>query len=82
MTKVGVDLGLFTSLSQYKGKALSVDELAQKSAVHPEPLLVKRVLRFFASHSLVSQVDAEHYSANALTDALATAPYEGGVVHS
>lgn len=67
---IGVETGLFDVLSGLKGAPATNAELAAKTGV--EPALLKRLLRYYQSFGIVSQLGDDLYGANNITRALVT----------
>ncbi|TLD23976.1 hypothetical protein PspLS_06418 [Pyricularia sp. CBS 133598] len=81
MAKVGVDKHIFEILTQAKqdNKPLSHAELAAKTGF--EPVMMKRVLRYWGSMGTVHQVEEDKYTANNVTEALASAQGRTAITH-
>ncbi|KAI1129770.1 S-adenosyl-L-methionine-dependent methyltransferase [Nemania abortiva] len=65
---IGVETGLFDVLTALKGTLATNAELAEKTGV--DPALMKRLLRYYQSVGIVSQLDDDQYGANNITRAL------------
>ncbi|KAI1424214.1 S-adenosyl-L-methionine-dependent methyltransferase [Xylaria sp. FL1777] len=65
---IGVETGLFDVLSGLKGAVATHAELVEKTNV--DPALLKRLLRYYQSFGIVSQLDDDEFAANNITRAL------------
>ncbi|KAH8846209.1 hypothetical protein MCOR27_001004 [Pyricularia oryzae] len=81
MAKVGVDKKIFEILAQAKrdNQPLSHAELAAKTGV--EPAMMKRILRYWGSMGTITQVEVDKYTANNVTEALASAQGRTAITH-
>lgn len=78
---VGVKKGVFEALSEAKGegKLLTNASLADKTGI--DPGLLKRILRYWESLGTISQPEEEGYTANNVTDALASVQGRTAIIH-
>ncbi|KAI3325423.1 S-adenosyl-L-methionine-dependent methyltransferase [Xylariaceae sp. AK1471] len=65
---IGVETGLFDVLSDLRGVTATNAELARKTSVNP--VLLRRLLRYYQSFGIVSQPGDDQYGANNITRAL------------
>ncbi|KAI0968359.1 S-adenosyl-L-methionine-dependent methyltransferase [Xylaria arbuscula] len=65
---VGVETGLLDILAGLKGAVATHAELVDKTSV--DPALLKRLLRYYQSFGIVSQLDDDEFAANSITRAL------------
>ena len=79
MVQVGVDLGLYRTLSQDPHKRWSLSELSTKLST--DSALLYRLLRYLVAFDLVRESEDGTYTANSTTEWLATPGAEGGVKH-
>lgn len=81
LAKVGVDKGVFEILAEAKrgGKILTNASLADKAGI--DPVLLKRILRYWQSLGTISQPDEDGYTANNVTDALASVQGRTAIIH-
>ncbi|KAI6305198.1 hypothetical protein MCOR34_008678 [Pyricularia oryzae] len=81
MAKVGVDKKIFEILAQAKrdNQPLSHAELAAKTGV--ESAMMKRILRYWGSMGTITQVEVDKYTANNVTEALASAQGRTAITH-
>lgn len=70
MIKIGNSLGVFEALAK-SDSPLSIDQLAKPTGGDPQ--LVHRLLRYFAGHRLVKEVNKDHFAASQHTKTLANA---------
>jgi len=68
MVRVGCDLGLFGLLSE-KESPVSLDEIATTTG--KDPVMLTRILRYLASHGMVRETSAGHFTASKVTHNLA-----------
>ncbi|KAI0141209.1 S-adenosyl-L-methionine-dependent methyltransferase [Xylariaceae sp. FL1272] len=73
--EVGVETGLFETL--VKQKSATTAELAKATKV--DPVMMKRLLRYYQSFGMVDQTDADTFRANNITSALVTLGGTAGV---
>ncbi|KAK6196489.1 hypothetical protein LQW54_011482 [Pestalotiopsis sp. IQ-011] len=67
MIQVGRDMGLFDALNETE-KKLKIDEIADK--VSADPKLVERMLRYYSTINVVSEVGPRQFIANNVTENL------------
>ncbi|TLS21527.1 uncharacterized protein PpBr36_10270 [Pyricularia pennisetigena] len=81
LAKVGVDKHVFEILAQAKrdGQPLSHAEVAAKTGI--ESAMIKRLLRYWGSMGTITQVDNDKYTANNVTEALASAQGRTAITH-
>jgi hypothetical protein len=81
LAKVGVDKRVFEILAEAKreGKVLTNAELANKTGI--DAALLKRILRYWESQGSISQPDDDAYTANNVTDALASLQGRTAIIH-
>ncbi|KAI0433110.1 S-adenosyl-L-methionine-dependent methyltransferase [Xylaria sp. FL1042] len=65
---IGVETGVFDVLSSLKGAVATHAELVKKTSV--DPAVLKRLLRYYQSFGIVSQLDDDEFAANNITRAL------------
>ncbi|KAG8156835.1 hypothetical protein KVR01_013248 [Diaporthe batatas] len=82
LAKVGVDKGVFERLAEAKrqGKVLTNAELALNTGI--DPVLLKRILRYWESLGTISQPGEDEYTANNVTEALASVQGRTAIVHN
>ncbi|RYP61011.1 hypothetical protein DL770_009862 [Monosporascus sp. CRB-9-2] len=74
---VGIEAGIFAALTSDPQKTFTNGELAEKTAVDPK--LLKRLLRYYQSQDMISQVEEDGYKPNSVTRTLATDGYSHAV---
>ncbi|KAI2615207.1 putative sterigmatocystin 8-O-methyltransferase precursor [Hypoxylon sp. NC1633] len=74
LARVGVEAGIFAALSADPHRTFTNGELVEKTSVDPK--LLKRLLRYYQSQDMVSQVDDDGYRSNTVTRTLATTSYD------
>jgi transcription initiation factor IIE alpha subunit len=81
LAKVGVEKGVFEILAAAKreGKVLANAELANKAGI--DPALLKRILRYWESLGTISQPEEDAYTANNVTEALASVQGRTAIIH-
>ncbi|KAJ4408025.1 hypothetical protein N0V82_009790 [Gnomoniopsis sp. IMI 355080] len=73
---VGIEKGIFDALACEAG-TLSNAQLAKKT--HVDPVLMKRLLRFYQANHMISQPGPDSYGANNFTKAMTTTVGRSGV---
>ncbi|KAK5165056.1 uncharacterized protein LTR77_009153 [Saxophila tyrrhenica] len=77
--QTGMDLNLFRFLADHSNTSFSTRELANITGC--EHYLLLRLLRFYASHGMVRQVDSDTFTASNITHNLALPSTAAGIKH-
>ncbi|KAI1372862.1 putative sterigmatocystin 8-O-methyltransferase precursor [Hypoxylon crocopeplum] len=77
LARIGVETRLFEILAESDGHALCNGELAHKTSV--DPVLMKRLLRYYQSYGMLSQLGNDEYCPNNVTKALASRGGRSGI---
>ncbi|KAJ5921366.1 hypothetical protein N7466_009692 [Penicillium verhagenii] len=78
MIKIGYDLDIFSTLTS-RAQPYSVKELAAPK--NADPLLMARLLRFFAANRMISETSQDHFTGNKYTKGLSDPRIQGGLLH-
>ncbi|KAI1074274.1 S-adenosyl-L-methionine-dependent methyltransferase [Whalleya microplaca] len=73
LARVGVESGIFSALTAEPQKTFTNAELAEKTGVNPK--LLKRLLRYYQSLSMISQTENDGYKSNNVTRTLGNHDY-------
>ncbi|KAJ0120808.1 O-methyltransferase [Diaporthe amygdali] len=73
---IGVEKGIFSALASQAGTT-STEELAEKTQI--DPVLLKRLLRFYQANNMISQPGDDAYGANNITKGMNTLCCSAGV---
>ncbi|KAI0013792.1 putative sterigmatocystin 8-O-methyltransferase precursor [Xylariaceae sp. FL0662B] len=79
LARIGVETRLFEVLTEGNGRAFTNRELAHKTSV--DPVLMKRLLRYYQSYDMISQPGDDDYRSNNITDALASDGGQAAINH-
>ncbi|KAI1080242.1 putative sterigmatocystin 8-O-methyltransferase precursor [Whalleya microplaca] len=79
LVRIGIDTRLFEILAEGNGRTFTNMELARETRV--DPVLMKRLLRYYQSHEMISQSDDDDYCSNHITKALSSIGGRAGVNH-
>ncbi|OAK94638.1 S-adenosyl-L-methionine-dependent methyltransferase [Phaeosphaeriaceae sp. SRC1lsM3a] len=78
LSQVGVQIGLWTAMTNEGASGPFTNaELAEQTKV--DPVLLKRLLRYYQSRGMVSQIDDDAYAPSNITKALATVGGGAGI---
>ncbi|KAH9886148.1 putative sterigmatocystin 8-O-methyltransferase precursor [Xylariomycetidae sp. FL2044] len=77
MARVGVEKGVFDIMSQASDSSFTHQELADRTGI--DPVLMKRLLRYYQSFEMISQPATDGYGANNVTMALSSHAGRHGV---
>ncbi|EMR64685.1 hypothetical protein MGN70_008615 [Eutypa lata] len=77
LARIGIETGVFELLSENDGSTATNAELAGKTKV--DPVLMKRLLRYYQSMGMISQLADDEYGPNNVTTALASVGGKSGV---
>ncbi|KAI1120532.1 putative sterigmatocystin 8-O-methyltransferase precursor [Nemania abortiva] len=77
LARTGVDARIFSILTSAQGSGLTNEELADKCDV--DPFLMKRLLRYYQSHGMVTQLGNDKFGANNITKALGSKSGKSGI---
>ncbi|CAJ2500565.1 Uu.00g034180.m01.CDS01 [Anthostomella pinea] len=75
--RIGVETHLFEIMAEAEGSVFTNGELASKTNV--DPVLMKRLLRYYQSCGMLSQPSDDSYSSNNITKALASTGGQSGI---
>ncbi|KAJ5523258.1 hypothetical protein N7513_012802 [Penicillium frequentans] len=78
MIKIGYDLEIFTTLTS-RAEPYSVEELSVPKGA--DPLLISRLLRFFAANRMITETSQDFFTANKYTKGLSDPRIRGGLLH-
>lgn len=78
MIKIGYNLGIFTTLTS-RAEPYSVEELSAPKGA--DPLLISRLLRFFAANRMITETSQDSFTGNKYTKGLADPRIRGGLLH-
>lgn len=73
---IGVKKGIFTALASQSGTK-SISELSEKTQL--DPVLLKRLLRFYQANDMIAQPEDDAYAANSVTLGMTTLCCSAGV---
>ncbi|KAK5626151.1 hypothetical protein RRF57_001866 [Xylaria bambusicola] len=68
LTIVGIETRIFEVLSKERGKMIDREELS--IVTKTDPVLLKRLLRYYQSFGMLDQLGDDHYQANNMTSAI------------
>ncbi|KAI1407192.1 putative sterigmatocystin 8-O-methyltransferase precursor [Hypoxylon sp. FL1857] len=77
LARIGVEKRIFDILAEGNGQVLTNDELARQSSI--DPVLMKRLLRYYQSYGMISQPGNNEYCSNNVTKALASDGGRSGI---
>ncbi|KAI1179887.1 S-adenosyl-L-methionine-dependent methyltransferase [Nemania sp. FL0916] len=77
LAAVGVETRLFEILVEHKEEPTTTAELASKTKI--DPVLLKRLLRYYQSFGMIDQLTDDQYQANNITSALVSPGGAAGV---
>lgn len=78
MIKIGYDLDIFTALTS-RAEPYSVEELSVPKGA--DPLLISRLLRFFAANRMITETSQDFFTGNKYTKGLSDPRIRGGLLH-
>ncbi|OTA90053.1 hypothetical protein M434DRAFT_78600 [Hypoxylon sp. CO27-5] len=80
LARIGVEKRIFKILAEDDGHAFTNGELAHQSSI--DPVLMKRLLRYYQSQGMISQPGNDEYCSNNITKALASDGGQSGISYT
>ncbi|KAI0110614.1 putative sterigmatocystin 8-O-methyltransferase precursor [Hypoxylon sp. NC0597] len=77
LARIGVEKRIFEMLAEGDGHAFTNGELSHQSGI--DPVLMKRLLRYYQSYGMISQPGNDEYRSNNVTKALASDGGRSGI---